>query len=90
MNVLEFTLLVSAGIVALAVGIDAGSQLWKDKQAEREAHWARIREAEELLYQAIQKRFEARMKAQTSETLELNVVTLREKPVGGRHRLTAA
>lgn len=90
MNILEFVLLTSAGVVVLAVGIDAGSQLRKDKQAEREAHWAKVREAEALLYQAIQKRFEARMKAAQTETLDLNVVTIPQKPAGGRHRLTAA
>lgn len=85
MNILEFVLLVWVGIIVLVVGIDAGLQLWVDKRAEREAHWAKVREAENLLYIAISKRFKP-----TDETIELRVVAAPKKSVGGRHRLTAA
>lgn len=87
MNVLEFVLLVSAGVVVLAVGVDVGSQAWVEKRAEREAHWAKMRAAEATLYAAISKRLEEHRKTQT---VELKVVALPPKPVGGRHRLTAA
>jgi hypothetical protein len=90
MNVLEFVLLVSVGVVVVAVGVDVGSQLWVEKRAEREAHWTKVREAEALLYKAIQKRFEERTKAHTN-VIELKVVASPKMPVGGRHRrLTAA
>lgn len=92
MNVLEFVLLVSAGVVVLAVGIDAGSQIWVEKRAERKEHWMKVREAEKLLFQAVQKRVEARQKAEAT-IVELNVVTLpqQKKTTSGRHRrLTAA
>lgn len=89
MNILEFVLVVWIGIVVLVAGADAGLQLWVEKRAAREAHWAKIREAEATLYKAISKRLEERMRAQTN-TVELEVVALPKKPVGGRHRLTAA
>jgi hypothetical protein len=89
MNVLEFVVLVWLGIVALTVGIDAGLQLWVDKRLEREAHWAKVREAEAVLYAVIAKRFEERLRI-PANVVELKVVAAPQKPVGGRHRLTAA
>lgn len=89
MNVLEFILLVSMGIVVLAVGTDIGTQIWAEKRAERQAQWARIREAEAILYNSIAKRFEARELTEVA-IIELNVVSLHEKPAKGRHRLSAA
>lgn len=93
MNILEFILLVSAGIVVLAVGIDVGSQIWAEKREARKAHWARMREAEALLYVSISKRFQERMTMQAqaqTNTIELTVISLPKKPVSGRHRLSAA
>jgi hypothetical protein len=90
MNILEFILLVSAGVIALAVGIDVGQQVWDEKRAARTAHWAKMRAAEALLYASIAKRFEERMKEQAQTTIELKVVALPQKPTGGRHRLSAA
>ncbi|QJD49798.1 hypothetical protein SEA_CLUBPENGUIN_74 [Streptomyces phage ClubPenguin] len=90
MNVLEFVLLVSAGIVALAVGIDVGQQIWVEKQAARKAQLARLKAAEATLMEAISKRLEERMKDRTN-VIELKVVASPKMPVGGRHRrLTAA
>jgi len=89
MNILEFILLASAGIVGLTVGIDVGQQYWEEKRAERKAQLTKLREAEATLMAAISKRLEERMKTHTN-VVELNVVTLPKKPVGGRHRLTAA
>jgi len=85
MNVLWFVLLVSAGIIFLAVGIDVGQQIWLD----RKARWTKMLEAEALLYAAIAKRFEGRFNP-SSDTIELKVVSEPKKSVGGRHRLTAA
>ena len=77
----------------LAVGIDVGSQIWTEKREARKARWVQIREAEALLYASIAKRFEDRQKAQelpAVNIIELQVVALPKKPVGGRHRLSAA
>lgn len=91
MNVLEFVLLASAGVIVLTVGLDAAQQAWVEKRAERKAHWAKVREAETLLYAAISKRFEGHFKIESkTNVIELKVVELPKKPVGGRHRLTAA
>lgn len=90
MNVLEFVLLVWVGIVILAVGIDVGGEWWVEKRAEREAHWAKVRAAEATLMAGISKRLEERKKTRTN-VIELKVVAVPKKPVGGRHRrLTAA
>jgi hypothetical protein len=86
MNILEFNLLVSAGIVALAVAIDFGCEIWEDKRAERKAMIAKRKEAVDLLHQALVKHVEKHDKT----IAELEAVTLPKKPAGGRHRLTAA
>lgn len=86
MNILEFVLLVWAVVVALAVGIDVGPEIWVEKRDARKAQRARIREAENMLRGAIVKRYQ-----NTAQTvIELKVVALPKKPVGGRHRLAAA
>lgn len=91
MNILEFILAVSAGVVVLAVGIDVGFQIWTEKREARKAHWVRVKEAEALLYASISKRFQERMTTQAqTNTIELTVISLPKKSVGGRHRLSAA
>lgn len=90
MNVFWFVLLVSAGIVALALGIDVGQQIWVEKRAARKAQLAKLKAAEETLIAAISKRLEGRRKAHAN-VIELKVVVSPKMPVGGRHRrLTAA
>jgi hypothetical protein len=92
MNILEFILAVSVGVVVLAVAADISSQIWAEKREARKARWVRMREAEALLYASITKRFEGRLNAQTrvNNVIELTVVALPKKPVGGRHRLSVA
>ena len=86
-NVFGFVLLVSAGIVVLAVGVDVGQNLWAEKQKERKAEQEKLDEAENLLYAGI---FRRQQNKNPDDTIELKVVTTPKKPVGGRHRLTAA
>jgi hypothetical protein len=87
MNLLGFVLLVTAGIIFLAVGIDVSNQIWREKQAERDSQ----EDAIAVLYAAIAKRFASRMQA-PDNVVPLEVVARPQKPssVGGRHRLTAA
>lgn len=87
---LVFVVVASLLIIAFAIGIDVGQQIWVEKRAERKALIARQTEAIALLQHAIAKRFEERMKAETT-TVELKVVELHpKKTTGGRHRLSAA
>lgn len=88
MNVLGLVFLISVGVVIVTVGVDVGQQIWAEKQKMREVHEVKIKEAETLLYAAISERFEGR--PETSNTIELRVVALPQKPAGGRHRLSAA
>ena len=87
-NILWFVLLVSAAAVVLAILADVGSQIWAEKLAERQAKWAKFREAESLLRGAIVKRYHSGSNAK--HVAELKVVELPKKSDGGRHRLSAA
>jgi hypothetical protein len=89
MNMLEFVLLVSAGIVFLAVGTDVGSGIWSEKQEERKAEEEKVRQAEAILLDVVKQRFEERLDI-PANIVELKVVAAPPKRVGGRHRLTAA
>lgn len=89
MNIVEFVLLVSAGIIVLAGGIDVAQQIWSEKRADRVAHCEKVREAEATLYTAVYKKFGHRMTPQTN-VVELKVTEAPKKPASGRHRLTAA
>lgn len=92
MNILIFTLAVSAGIVILAVGIDVGSRSWTKKRDRRKVHWARVREAEVLLYASISKRFQvcAKEKEYNRASAPKRFKTPKaKKPTRGRHRLSA-
>ena len=86
MNILGFISLTSVGVILLTVGIDVGCQIWVEKRSERVARWTKIREAENLLYGAIIRRY----RSASENTVELRVVKHPKKPAGGRHRLTAA
>lgn len=90
MNILGFVLLVWAGIVVLAVGMDVGRDMWIEKMEERAALDAKRKEAIALLHLALTKHLEKRSNKTT--VVELKVVTLPKKPTraGGRHRLSAA
>ena len=90
MNILGFVLLVWAGIVVLAVGMDVGRDVWVEKMAERAAMDAKRKEAIALLHLALTKHLAKRNK---STAVEVKVVYVPKKPArdGGRHRrLTAA
>lgn len=89
MNVLEAVLLIWLGIVVLAVGIDFIPEIWREMREAREAERKKVQEAEAMLRASILKRFEERLQPETN-VVELKVVALPPKPVGGRHRLTAA
>ena len=88
MNILEFNLLVSAGIVVLAVAIDFGCEAWDNKRAERNALIAKRKEAIALLHQALVKHMEKRNADNVFDGLE--VETLPQKTSGGRHRRLSA
>jgi hypothetical protein len=86
MNVFGFVLLVSTAIVVLTIGIDVCSQLWAEKQNQRQVRKAQARRAEALLYASIRKN----AMNKTRDTVELRVVSIPQKSDGGRHRLSAA
>lgn len=87
---LVFVVVASLLVIAFAVGVDVGQQIWAEKRAERKALIARQIEAINLLQHAITKRFEERM-LRNADTVEMKVVELHpQKTHGGRHRLTAA
>jgi hypothetical protein len=76
-----YVLGISALVIALAVGIDVGEQIWVEKRAERKAFKAKQLEALTVLRGMLVERF--------AHVLDAEVVELHQKTVGGKHRLVA-
>lgn len=82
MNILEFVLLVWVAFMVAAVSIDFGSEAW----AKKKAHQSKVEEAEAMLMESIERLYQPEI----ANVVELKVVALPKKHVGGRHRLSAA
>lgn len=76
-----YVLGISALVIALAVGIDVGEQIWVEKRAERKAFKAKQIEAFMTLVEALSGRAEV--------SFDSKVVEFPTKTVGGKHRLVA-